>query len=427
VTDLYRSVSFGARQTLFLFSVDLVTNLVDYGFHAYLGRALLPGDFAVVQTVNSAVLIVATTLAMMQPVVARYVAEAEARSDAQATTTRSHAVFRLFFRRSGWLGLALMMIGWLARRPVGAWLNVPALAVGLSSAMILLTLLRAVVGGMLQGQQRFVPFGLTRSGYAVGRFLFGLGLVGLGGGAIGAVAALPLGALVALLSGLAFLGWGAWRSPEAPPRRLWRDGLQLSAGSFLASAAYMSLLSSDLIWVNRSFGPDTAGAYAAAVLLRRALVLFPGAAVVVMYPRVVGRVTQGHLPDRLLLKVIGFVLLAVLLPTLFYFGFGSAILTFTFGPGYEEAASVLGLMGLAMCGYGIGSVWYNLFLATRPGPYVGLLVVTAVSQFALLFRFHTTLRQVMAIFGLAGWTLALGGAALYLFWLRRRLTARSDG
>ena len=46
-----------ARQTAFLFAVDGLANGIDYLFHVYVGRNVTPGDFAVVQTVNGALLI----------------------------------------------------------------------------------------------------------------------------------------------------------------------------------------------------------------------------------------------------------------------------------------------------------------------------------------------------------------------------------
>lgn len=409
---------------MFLFGVDLVSNVVDYGFHAYLGRALLPGDFAVFQTVNSTLLVAVATLTMLQPVVARYVAEAEARDTARPEQGRG--IFRLFFQRSAILGLFLMGAVWLLKNHLARWINVPALAVGLSSVVLLLTLLRSVIGGMLQGQQRFIAFGLTRSAYAIGRFAFGALMIGLGGGVLGAVAALPMGALLAVLCGLSFLGLIVWRPVDAMDRQLWRKGLRLSAGAFVASAAYMSLLSSDLIWVNRSFEAEVAGSYATLVLLRRVLVLLPGAIVVIMYPRAVGQVTRGGIPDRLLRQTIAVVVASILLPTLVYFALGDTIVEFTFGSGYPEAGPLLGRMGLAMLGFGVASIWYNLYLATRPAPFVLLLVVTAVSQILLLSQFHATLIQVWAVFMLGGWTLALGGYALYRFWLRPQLVKNSD-
>jgi hypothetical protein len=78
-------------------------------------------------------------------------------------------------------------------------------------------------------------------------------------------------------------------------------------------------------------------------------------------------------------------------------------------------------MGIAMIGYGISAIWLNLFLATRPWPFVGLLLAAAGMQVALLIRQGDDLMRVTAVFTVTGWFLAIGGLALYLLWLRRHL------
>jgi O-antigen/teichoic acid export membrane protein len=417
-----------ARQTAFLFGVDSFTNLVDYGFHVYLSRALLPGQFAVVQAVNAVFLILVTAFGVMQPVMARFVAEAETGAGSRSPTTgpQSRVIFQRFFRFSAALGLLLVGLVWLGRHPVGQWLNVPPAAVGLGATMILLALLRPVVGGMLQGQQRFVAFGSTRSLHALGRFAAGVLLISLGGGTLAAIAAFPIGGIVALLGGLLFLGWAVWR-PGAPPKsQLWRDAFRLSAAAFIAFAAYMSMINSDLIWVNRSFSGETAGAYATAVLLRRVMALLPGAVLVVMYPRVVARVTSGQLPDSILWKAAALVSGSTVVLTGLYVVLGPAIIQLAFGQAYVAAAPLLGWMGVGMLGYGLGSIWMNLYLATRPLPFVGMLAAMAVLQHTLLASFHQDVYQATAIFVLGGWVLALGGLLIYLLVLRPRLVQTSS-
>lgn len=412
-----------ARQTAFLFGVDSFANVVDYGFHVYLGRALMPPDFAVVQTVNAVLLILVTAFGVMQPVLARFVAEAETGGGLHSPVgaVESRVIFQHFFRICSIAGLLLSGLVWLGRVPLGQWLNVPTAAVGLSASMVLLSLLRPVVGGMLQGQQRFVAFGWTRSLHAIGRLASGVLLVSLGGGALAAITAYPIGGGLALLGGLVFLGLAVWQRGTPPPSQLWRDAIRLSASAFLAYAAYMSLMNSDLIWVNRGLAGELAGSYATAVLFRRILALLPGAVLVVMYPRVVSRVTKGRLPDSLLWKSAAVVSASTLILTALYFAFGPAIVRLFFGEVYMAAAPLLGWMGLGMLGYGLGSIWINLFLATRPLPFVGLLLVLAVSQHLLLSQFSQNISQATATFILAGWVLALGGLLIYLLVLRPTL------
>jgi O-antigen/teichoic acid export membrane protein len=186
----------------------------------------------------------------------------------------------------------------------------------------------------------------------------------------------------------------------------------------------MTLLNNDMLWVNRVFAAEMAGSYATAVVLRRVLAVLPGAAVVVMYPRVVAQVARRELPDGLLGWTAGAVIGITLCLTLVYFAFGPAVVHLTFGGGYERADPLLGWMGIAMLGYGLTSVWMNLYLATRPTLFVALLVVGVVSQSLLMALRHATLAQVTAVFSAVGWLLALGGFVLYVFWLRPQLKAR---
>lgn len=410
-----------ALQTGFLFLFDALSNVLDYGFHVFVGRSLTPGDFAVVQTINASLMIVFTAFAVLQPAVARLVAESEANNEQAGGTAHTRAVFQAFFRLAliGGVLLTLVVVG--AHRLLAYWLNVPPLAVVLSSGIILLAVVRSVVAGVLHGQQRFVAYGLTRSLYSFSRLLFAVVVIVLGWGALGVIGTLPLGMLVTVVGGLLLLGLTLWQSVPALPDRYVRDGIRLSAGAFVAYAAYMLLLNHDLVWVNRSFSAEIAGSYATVVLLRRALVLVPGAVVTVMYPRVVETIACDGVPDGLLIRTVAVVCISTISVTALYFAFGTEIIRFTFGETYLETASLLGWMGLAMLGYGFGSIWLNLYLATRPAPYVLILVGTAFLQGLSLMWYHETLVQVAAAFALGGWTLALGGLGLYLGWLRPQL------
>lgn len=403
------------RQTGFLFGIDSLTNVIDYGFHIFLGWVLLPGDFAMVQTVNAILLVVITTFAVMQPVVARYIARNAA---AESEESKERAVFQTFFRWSLLLGLILTIMTVVAQKPLESLLNIPAAAVSLSAAMLLLSLLRPIVAGTLQGQQRFVAFGLTRLAYAVNRFIVAAVLIGLGAAGLGAVAALPVGSALALVGGLFFLGRAIWQKAPALPAEVVRSSLRLSTAAFIAYAAYMGLQSSDLVWVNGLFGDEAAGSYAAAVLLRRVLALLPGVITIIMYPRVVALIAQKQLPDRLIAKSLGAITFSNLALLVIYMLFNELIIDLMFGGQYSSAASLLPGMALAMVGYGIAVVWLNLSLATRPGLFVFLLAGTVILQNLLLATYNESVEQVSFIFGLSGWILAFGGTLIYIGWLR---------
>jgi O-antigen/teichoic acid export membrane protein len=410
-----------ARQTVLLWLIDSLTNVVDYGFHIFVGRVLMPGDFAVLQTLNSVLLILATICGVLQPVIARYVAEAKVDTDVQAARDEPQSIYQSFFWAGMALGLVLSVIVLVAASTVGRWLDVPAKAVSVVSTMFLLSLLRPIVGGMLQGDRRFVAFGFSRLSYALGRLLIGAFLVAFGAGLFGLLSALPLGASLSLLVGMMALDMSVGGPGADVDNALLRDAAKLSAKAVVGFGAYMLMMNLDLIWVNRSFPAEVAGAYAAAVLLRRVVALLPGALILVMYPRVVTQVKQGRAPDRLLLGTAGVVVLSGGALAVLYTVGGHWIARFTFGPDYQVVGPWLGGMALSMMGFSLGAIWLNIYLAIEPKWFVLALVFIAALQAGLLSRYPDTLSSVLIVFGITGWTMALVGLLLYLLQIRPQL------
>ncbi len=423
------------RPLVFLFIIDFIANVIDYGFHVYLGRSLLPGDFAAFQAVNSALLVVVAAFGVTQPVVARLVAERESlgKGDSLAKgerlTAESAALIRQFLGWSALAGGGLAALVWLLRGWEGRALNVPAEAITLGAVAVFFILLRPVVVGALQGAERFGAFGAVRLAFAGGRVLVGAGLVTLGWGLRGAVTALPAGQMLAVLAGMVLLGRGLFgrgrlgrgQGGQGQGGQGQALPLRLMGWAFLAYAAHTLLLNADMLWANRVFTGEEAGLYAAVVLLRRILLLLPGAATVILLPRAAAEVAQGRLPDRVLGWALGGVALSIALLTMVYFAAGPELVRLAFGEGYPDAGLLPGWMGVAVLGYGIASVWLNLFLATEPGWFV-LVLWGAVGLMGVLLplRGDSPLGATSALI-FSGWVPALGGGALYWGWLRPRL------
>ena len=91
---------------------------------------------------------------MFQPVVARFVAEAEGdglRQNWGDTQSIRKAIFRQHFGLAAVIGLVLTLVVYSSRHDLANWLNIPSAAVGISSIMIWLAFVRPVIAGMLQG------------------------------------------------------------------------------------------------------------------------------------------------------------------------------------------------------------------------------------------------------------------------------------
>jgi O-antigen/teichoic acid export membrane protein len=408
----FQSESVTCLQTTSLFVLDGLANVTDFAFHFWLGRVLIPSEFAILQTLNSIVLVYVTASGVFQPVVGRFIAEARTRGADHESSVP--AIFQSFLRAATWLGLLLAFLvfafaGWFAEL-----FNLPVWSIQICAGLIFLSTLRPVAIGVLQGQERFISFGLSRLLTALGRLVIALLLVYGGFGLMGAVLAFPLGWLIGVTAAFFLLGSSIWRKQEQVPGLIRRGG-ELSFYALIAYIAFMSLTSLDLVWVNRSLSGDIAGAYASLVLLRRVIALLPGVAVTVMFPRIASALAQHRSPHRLLANTAAIILTASGALTIIYFLFSEPLIMNIFGEAYRPAFPLLGWMGIAMVGVSLSSVWLNYYLAEQPRNYIILLVLTAAFEWVLLAQLPPSMESAVLAFGAGGWLLTFGGLLLYLF------------
>jgi O-antigen/teichoic acid export membrane protein len=402
-------------QTAALFLLDGLTNGIDFAFHFWMGRALIPSDFAVLQTLNSVALVYTTASGVFQPVVGRFIAEARGKGQ----ETSIPAIFQSFLRAAVWLGLFLGALVFLLSKSIAELIHLPTWTIQISAVLIFLSTIRPIAAGALQGSENFIAFGFARLALALGRITLLFFLIQAGLGLRGAVVALPFGWLVSVLCAFLLVGKTFWTKISAAPASLLREGWKLSFYALLAYLAYMSLTSLDLIWVNQNLNGELAGAYAGLVLLRRIVALLPGVAVTVMFPRVAKLLAEGRLPNRILVQTASIILAASGTLSLLYFLFGDPLIRLVFGKSYQAMSALLGWMGVAMIGVSLSSIWLNYYLAEKPRNFVILLGIAVAFEWALLNLLAPSLQSAMLAFGVTGWLLALGGLILYVLNIRR--------
>ena len=419
--NLFRSISKFSTATFFL--LDGLANAIDFAFHFWMGRVLIPADFAILQTLNSIMLVYTTASGVFQPVVGRFVAEARGQGRDQAIP----AIFQSYLRVACWLGLILSILVFLSSNFIAQIFNLPAWTIQISAALIFLSTLRPIAAGVLQGQERFISFGLTRLALSLGRIFIVFVLLQAGLGLTGAVMALPFGWLISVTCTFLLLGGSLWKRQRLPDRNLLREGWELSAYALLAYFAYMSLTSLDLVWVNRNLTGEEAGAYASLVLMRRIVALLPAVAVTVMFPRIAKSLAAGDRPHHLLIQTAAIILAASGALTILYFIFADQLIRVIFGTTYQSAAPLLGWMGFAMIGVSLSSVWLNYYLAEKPRNFVILLGAAVALEWLLLNLLPTSMQNAVFAFGATGWLLAGGGLLLYTTGrLPRRTNAASQ-
>jgi O-antigen/teichoic acid export membrane protein len=407
-------------QTAALFLLDGLANATDFAFHFWMGRVLIPADFAILQTLNSVALVYTTASGVFQPVVSRFIAEARGKGENDALPT----IFQSFLGAAFWLGLTLSTLVFLFAQGISQSLNLPAWTIQLSAALILFSTLRPIAAGTLQGRENFIAFGFARLALSLARLFLVLLLVRAGLGLTGAVIALPFGWLVSVLSAFLLLGRRFWSRSKPASQHLLREGWKLSFYALLAYLAYMTLTSLDLIWVNQNLPGEVAGAYAGLVLMRRIVALLPAVAVTVMFPRVVRSLAGRKQPTRILAQTAAIILVVSGTLSILYFMFSNPLIRLIFGTDYQAAAPLLGWMGIAVVGVSLSSIWLNYYLAEKPRNFVILLGIAVAFEWMLLNLSTRSMQSAVLAFGITGWMLSLAGLLLYLFKMRR--LPRSD-
>ena len=397
-------------QTAALFLLDGLANVADFAFHFWMGRVLIPSDFAILQTLNSVALVYTTASGVFQPVVSRFIAEARGKGQNDVVP----AIFQSFLGAAFWLGLILGTLVFLFAPGIGESLNLPAWTIQISASLILLSSLRPIAAGALQGGENFIAFGFARLALSLARIGLVFILVQAGLGLTGAVIALPFGWLVSVLCAFLLLGRPFWRRTGLAAQSLLREGGKLSFYALVAYIAYMSLTSLDLIWVNQNLSGELAGTYAGLVLMRRIVALLPGVAVTVMFPRVVRSLAEGNLPTRILAQTAAIILAVSGALSVLYFLFSEQFIGIIFGRDYQAATPLLGWMGVAMIGVSLSSIWLNYFLAGKPRNFVILLGIAIALEWTLLNLFPLSMQSAVLAFGGTGWLLSLAGLMLYI-------------
>src|SRR5687767_266381 len=108
-------------ETTIFFLLDGLANAIDFAFHFWMGHVLIPADFAILQTLNSILLVYATASGVFQPVVGRFVAEARGRGQVDSIP----AIFQSFLRAAFWLGIILSMLTFSFSNIFAPILNLP--------------------------------------------------------------------------------------------------------------------------------------------------------------------------------------------------------------------------------------------------------------------------------------------------------------
>ncbi len=394
----------------FLVATTLAYGL-DYLFNIISGRWLGTEQFSTLVALAGVGQIMVVGSRVIQTVTTRYVSQF--RADTHEEKVRPFITAAV--RAGTWGGLGLTLLLCLLAFPLATFLRIEDMgAVFALLGGVGLMVIRPIIGGTLQGQQRFLPLGIIQIIQASIRLLAGALLILAGWGAFGAMLALPIASLIALI-------YGAWllrdlfgdpntTNDNTPLHELARYSSYTTAGLI----GFALLINMDAILVKRFFDADTAGMYGAAVTLGKVVQFFPVAIIMVLFPKAAHRQATQRNPAAVLPPAFALITLVCLGVSILYFIFPDLLVGTLFGEAYVMDGRTLGTLGLAMWLLSLTNVWLNYFLSLNRVYFVYFIWIGVITQYIAFTLWHDALVQLPTIMALNALWLTVTGAILFM-------------
>jgi len=357
-----------------------------------LARVLDPPEYSALVSLFVVVTIFAVPTLGLQASVARDVA----RLSAEGRGAEAGAVVRGTLRKVALFALAALVVGAALVAPLAVAFHVHRVGALVAAAVVVLaTAALPVAWGGLQGSGRFSLLATGQVTWSGLRFVLALALAAVGLGVAGAMAGIAVATLAVLVAVLAVQRplLAAARHADGPPPRVATPYTFAAAASLCAFAALTTL---DVPTARLALDGNAAGAYSAASVGARALLIVAVGATTVLFPRVatLGDVARERRHLRAGLTVVGgvgavAVLVAAAIPGL--------LLRVVFGSGYGAASAYLALLVLAMALYGLVYVYAYHFLSLSRLRFWAVLAAALAAQLGLYAAFHATGRELAVV------------------------------
>ena len=368
-----------------------LANALNAVFQFGSARVLERGQYSLLAALFAVVLIGAVPPLAFQATTARSVASSLAEGD-----DRGAGIYLRGTLQSVLLWTVALLALTAVLVPIGAAFGLAnPLAIGATAATIAIALVIPVVWGGLQGAGQFRELSGATMLFAGTRLAVGL-IIAVAGGSVGAI---MLGiavatALTALASLLPLRGLLAHGGDVRLPRR--RLATIPNAAAAVGLTALTALATMDLLVAKLAFPSGQAGDYAAASVGARVLLLVPIAVTTVLFPRVATLRDRQRERTHLLAGLLAVGVTAAVATTILW-TLAGPLIDATFGSKYEDAASWLGPLSVAMSLYALATVYLYHFLSLGRSRFALVLAAILAVQLAIFAAVHGSPRELIGV------------------------------
>jgi O-antigen/teichoic acid export membrane protein len=394
---------------------SLVGQAANFGFNAVGAHALGPAGYGVLAASMALLSFAGPLLAALQAAASREAASLAARKQLwQIAPMLRHYGLRVTFGSLVLAGAAAAASGWIS----GLFhLGSPWIVI-LIGATIPCYTVGHILGGVLQGTERFGRFALETVVEGLAKATIGILVMGLlWHSALWGVATVAVsraaGLVAYLLLTLPILDRSAAKNSAA--KNSAPKGIVRYSMTALATYSLLALLlSSDTLVAKHYLSSHQAGLYAGISLAGKIAYFATSSVVVVAFPAFCRHYEQGAGSRRWILAAGGVVCaIAGVIVTLFALEPGWVVIPLL-GGRYRSAEGYVPWMAAIFGLYALGFLVSIYLLARKRREIIAVLAAALGVQFAGFFTFHSTITELMGVLAAAFGVLLLGGVLLAL-------------
>jgi len=384
-----------------VFGGVVAANAFNYLYYMLVGRVAGVVVYGEVTALASALLVLGAPANVGQLIVAKLAADLDAAGNRAALRRLADVVTLV----TALAGVLVVLIAVVARTPIAAFFKLsdaaPVVATAFALAAFFVTYVQR---GILQGAHLFGQFSASLALEAIARVALGVSLV-VGWGATGALVGSAVG--IVLAAGYNLLVFRRRFGPERARVPLDRSTLmRVVTGVGLGQCTLTVLTFYDVPLVKHVFDARSAGLYAAAALVGRAVIAASLFIPTIVLPKATARVAGGRSALPLLVGAVGLAAALVAFAALCGFVAPRFVVTLVAGRAFGAAAPLVLPYVLASGALSIATVIAAYNFGLHQYAFVPAMFVAACIEIVTLSLWHPSLQAVVGVL-LAGHTLVL--------------------
>jgi len=381
------------KYSIIIFLLTILGNISNYFFQIVMGRMLDVERFGIFNSLNSFFVIIAMPTSVVLLVVSKYVSENKA-SGGNVNSLLKKFFFYVFIFMICFVSCGIILSGIIAsfiNVENKIWISFIIIAVGIG-------LILSVTTGGLQGEKKFIAFGIVSLIFPLTKLFGSIIFILLGLELNGIILSLILGNLFSIFLSLCFLKFDIKHSHKKISLKISVKALQFVWITFLVNVCMTILTNIDVIIVKHYFTDETTGFYSVASILGKMILYISASIVLVMFPFITEAAVKKDDVNRILKKALLYggglsALCAIMLNVL-----SKQVILILFGKKYQESAIYILPVSLWIIIISFINILTSYFLAINYAKLLSItLVIGCLLSFILFYFIHDGILQIIYV------------------------------